>query len=285
MKPDERISSPDGDLVQEGPKWCFQCGTQYVAEVLECIECGVDTTPVAPTAASEVGNLDDSQLAYEFHEWAGQSRSTLDGMLTRQGVDHAWQGATLIVREADEQLVDSLVAEAEVSTIPTLDLSEPTIAYQLRELDDAQSSRLLRRISDAGISHTFDKNGDLFVYESDEDDVDEFFVNLEQKDAAERSFGPGVDGVEPFEVMSELFVSAGKLKKRPNDVKAVARFCTVASLTSQLSLPYGLNADVWANIVDRADELAGAVQDMASLDEDEIGDLAAELHAQLRLLV
>jgi len=269
----------------DGLVWCFQCGNEYDEDVAECTECGVPTTKDAPIDVLAVGDADDDQLAYEFHEWTGQGRSTLDGMLTRSGIDHAWQGATLIIREADEEAVDEAVAEAEVVAMPTLDLSQPTMVYELAELSDDQHARLLRRLGEDGLSHAFDKNGDLFVYEKDEDIIDEIFGGLDEADADEREFGPGVTGVDPVNIMSDLFVAAGRLRKNPNDSKGVLELVETASIVEQMTLPYGLGADVWGSVVDQSLDLSDALSGAEGSEDADIEEMTIELHDFMRRLV
>jgi len=270
----------------DGSVWCFQCGNEYDEDVATCPECGVPTTPEAPLNADEVGELGDDQLAYEFHEWTGQGRSTLNGMLTRSGIEHAWQGATLIIREADEEAVDEAVAQAEVVAMPTLDLSQPTMVYELDELEDEQHARLLRRLGDEGISHAFDKNGDLFVYEKDEEQVDALFGTLDEADVEEREFGPGVPGVDPVAVMSDLFVAAGRLRKNPNDAKGVVALVETASIVEDMTLPYGLGADVWGSVVDQSLDLSDALSgEDGDLGDTDIEEMATTLHEFMRRLV
>lgn len=270
----------------QGLVWCFQCGNEYDEDVAECAECGVPTTSDAPVEAADVGDPDDDQIAYEFHEWTGEGRKTLDGMLTRSGIDHAWQGATLIVREADEEAVDDAVAQAEVVAMPTLDLSQPTMIYELGELDDEQHARLLRRIAEQGIPHAFDQNGDLFVYEKDEEKVDGVFEGLEVADVVEREFGPGLQGVDPVAVMSDLFVAAGRLRKNPADTKGTISLVENASLVNQMTLPYGLGADVWGAVVDQSIGLSDALSgEQTALVDTDITELATDLHNLMRRLV
>jgi hypothetical protein len=246
----------------------------------------VPTTTTPPLDIDEVGDGDDEQLAYEFHEWTGQGRSILDGMLTRSDVPHGWQGATLFVREVDEALVDEIVAQAEIVAMPTLDLTQPTMVYELADLDDEQHGRLLRRLGEAGISHAFDRQGDLFVYERDEDLVDDVFARLEEPDIAEREFGPGVPGVDPVAVMSDVFVAAGRLRKSPGDAKARALLVEKAAIIEQMSLPYGIGADLWAGVVDRSVELSDAVAgEGTSLPDADVEVLAARLHDLMRPMV
>ncbi|GIT46118.1 MAG: hypothetical protein Ct9H300mP12_07030 [Acidimicrobiales bacterium] len=58
----------------------------------DCVECGVALVSEPPADPAEVGASDEDQLAYELHEWAGESRRILDQDLTAAGVAHAWQG-------------------------------------------------------------------------------------------------------------------------------------------------------------------------------------------------
>jgi len=269
----------------EGTVWCFQCGNEYEEDVAECPECGVPTTAEAPLQAEQVGDVDDDQLAYEFHEWTGQGRSTLDGMLTRSGIEHAWQGATLIIREEDEEAVDEAVAQAEIVAMPTLDLSQPTMVYELADLDDDQHGRLLRRLGDEGISHAFDKNGDLFVYEKDEEAVDTLFAGLDEADVEEREFGPGVPGVDPVTIMSDLFVAAGRLRKNPNDPKGVVALVETATIVEEMSLPYGMGVDVWGAVVDQSLDLSDMLSGEGESIDGDIGEMAAGLHDLMRRLV
>ncbi len=266
--------------------WCFQCGNEYDEDVAECPECGVPTSSEAPLDVAEVGGVGDDQLAYEFHEWTGQGRSILNGMLTRSGIEHAWQGATLIIKEADEDAVDEAVAEAEIVAMPTLDLSEPTMIYELGDLDDDQHARLLRRLGDQGLSHAFDKNGDLFVYEKDEERVDELFSGLEEADVDEREFGPGLSDVDPLSVMSDLFVAAGRLRKNPNDSKGIVALVETASLVGQMTLPYGLGAEIWGSVVDQSADLSDALSgEETALPDADVEEMATQLHDFMRRLV
>ncbi|MSX75688.1 MAG: hypothetical protein F2744_08470, partial [Actinobacteria bacterium] len=59
--------------------------------------------------ASEDVGLEDGQMAYECSSWAGESRGLLGSLLVSAGINHAWQGTTVTVHEADEERVDALI--------------------------------------------------------------------------------------------------------------------------------------------------------------------------------
>jgi len=272
---------PDAD----GPEamWCFQCGLEFSPDVAECVECGVPTVDTRPAAADEVGDESDEQLAYELHSWDGRIRKHLDSLLTGAGVDHAWQGATLIVRESDEEAVDALVAEADAAGRPQLDRAQPTMAYEMGDYDDEQIARVSEALSNETIPHEFDPGGDLVVHEADEDRVDAVFDNLAAGAASQ--FGPGVDGVKPHMVIGELFLIAGKLRKASGDAKAVQNFRQTSNLAHQLKLPFGVQSTDWRAILDDCAALSDLLDPTVGAGDLDIAEAAEQVHNRLRPLV
>ena len=147
--------------------WCFQCGIEYAPNVADCLECGVALVDEAPVDAGAVGTSDEEQLAYELHEWAGEARRILDQLLTDDGIAHAWQGATLVVRAADEAPVDELLVVAESTGGPALDPDAEKLAYELTDWADDEQTAFSDLLARLGIAHEFDEVGDLVVLASD----------------------------------------------------------------------------------------------------------------------
>ena len=67
----------------------------------------------------QVESTSVAEIEYELHEWAGETRLVLDQLLILKDIPHVWQGATLVVREEDETVVDQLIEEAESTSLPT----------------------------------------------------------------------------------------------------------------------------------------------------------------------
>lgn len=265
--------------------WCFQCGNEYNADVLECVECGVPTTDTRPTDVTLVGTSDEEQLAYDLHEWSGQGRRVLDGMLGTSGLQHAWQGATLIVREADEEQVDELVRHAEVATMPTLNPDDATMVYELDEFSDQDRTRLTNELGLAGLAHEFDAQGDLVVLEADEDAVDGVFEVISRPPEVEYTFGPGIEGVAAHEVLSELFLALSSLKKSPGDSRANAAFHQQLDMAEQLELPFGFSGADWRAVLDQNVALRDGFDTGGSLEDDEIEHLIERAWSTVRPLV
>lgn len=265
--------------------WCFQCGNEYVDGVEECVECGVPTTADPPTAAHEVGSTEEAQLAYDLHEWSGQGRRILDGMLTTSGVQHAWQGATLVVREADEAAVDSAVREAEVAAMPTLPNDAETMVYELDEFNDEARTRLTNNLGLAGIAHAFDGAGDLVVLEADEEKIDAVFEALDKPAEDEYTFGPGIPGVEAHQVLSDLLISVSTLRRSPGDSRAGKTFIDQSELSEQLSLPFGFSGADWKKVLDTNLALRVALQSPLEYESDEIDEFIEASYEVLRPIV
>lgn len=259
-----------------GMVWCFQCGAPFDDDVLECAECGVATFPSPPQPAEEVGGPDEEQLAYEFHEWAYDARNGLEAELRALGLEHAWLGPTLIVCEADEEAVDQAVEGVLRARLPRLDKSKPAVVYELGDYDDAHKADILSELLSDGIAHEVDYAGNLEVCEADEEAVDALFDRLASA-VAQRQFGPGLPGVEPYEVLEALFFSADRLRRNTSDSKAVEDFAISHDQVVQLSLPWGYDADFWRSMLDAADGLREAL--VAGPDPTE-GDAAAEQAAE-----
>lgn len=252
--------------------WCFQCGVQYQPDVAECVECGVATMPEPPIEPTEVGSDEDQQLAYEFHSWALESRSMLESLLTGAKLAHAWQGATLIIREEDEAAVDQLVDDVEQTTLPTLDPDEEKTAYGLEEFSTAQIGKVTNALSLAGIAHDFDAEGDLIIHRADEEEADAVFERMNEEPLR---FGPGVEGVTAPEVMSALFFTASDLSRGAADSKAVAGFNEAGELAVQLELPFGLDAQMWRRILEQVATVKEALDQPIEDEDDDVLQLEA----------
>lgn len=264
--------------------WCFQCGLEFHEDVAECVECGVPTTDQPPSVAEEVGSATEEQLAYELHEWSGEGRHVLDRMLTGEDIDHAWQGATLIVREPDEERVDDLVEQAQIATMPTLDADQEKMTYELAEYSDELRMNIATLMGQQGIPHEFDRSGDMVVHEADEDAVDAVFDRLEEG-AIGPQFGQGVDGVDPHNVIGDLFLLSGKLRKGAADTKAVSQFREKSELAHQLQLPFGFQSTDWRALLTGFAEMSVLLDPETHGSDEEIAELGSELHNTLRQYV
>jgi hypothetical protein len=275
------------DLPQFGPVtsvWCFQCGSEYEAGATEvCLECGVGLVDTPPIAADDVGDVDEEQLAYEFHDWAFESRRLIDQLLTGETVAHAWQGATLIIRAEDEDRVDQLVEQVEHSTLPTLDPDREHSVYEMAGWSDAQQTSLSRQLGVEAIAHEFDVNGDLVIHAEDEERLDEILDVIDQEglvdvdaddddDEAEDDDDEGDDededdgddededdgddehdpaaGLDTTTLLNRVFDASDRLRKNARDAHGVLGLYDFGPAVMDAPMPYGYERPEWRGIVD-----------------------------------
>jgi hypothetical protein len=276
--------------------WCFQCGAEYDATVVECIECGVGLVPEEPLAPEAVGTEEEEQLAYEFHDWAFESRRMLDQLLTGNGIDHAWQGATMIVRAVDESEVDDLVEEVEHATLPTLDPELEQVVYEMAGWTAEQQTLLSERLGAQGIPHEFDATGDLVAHAEDEDRIEALLDDIEKSplvassdadadDDGEHDEEPiDLDGLDVNEVLSALFSASDRLRKNARDSTGVLKFLDNAPTIPRMGMPFGFERPAWNGLVEQVGEIESLLDDNDSNDS-EIEERAKRLRDALHALI
>ena len=123
--------------------WCFQCGASYEAGVVACVECGVGLVDQPPLAPEDVGDLDDEQIAYEFHDWSFEARRMLDQLLTGRHIPHAWQGAAMIVRASRSSRARSVPSRTTTanSSPPSRPIISSSVISPLSRSETRLSSR------------------------------------------------------------------------------------------------------------------------------------------------
>lgn len=270
--------------MQPNQRWCFQCNKKLDDLAEKCSECAAPASFVEPVPPHLVGNEDEEQLAYDFHEWHLLARSALHNELNAREITHGWQRATLIIRELDEHAVDEVVEKIDAEWLPGLDPDEETTVYELGELSELQRTRLLRRVDKTGLTHALNSDGDLVAYAKDEEAVDAIYATLNTEDIDEREFGPGIDA-SPMSVMSDLFVAVSRVRKKPSDSKGLVALAEANQLVRQMKLPYGIEKQQWANVVDRSQALVEASDPASSASESEVIEQGDELYAILRQMV
>jgi hypothetical protein len=281
---------------------CPSCGAQYVAAVNRCADCDTELVDALSDEVVESVGLGESdpadQMAYELHEWTGDARVVLDGMLNREGIAHIWEIATLVVRAADEDRVDELVEDVESSELPALDPDADQVVYEISGWTDDQRTDLEAALLAEGVPHGIDENGDLVVLEADEERVEPILDRVDMEDvltaekvesdgepatdaAPSSATGEGAseeDGLAAQEAMSALFITSDRLIKDPDGRDDIARLAEATDRAEALPLPYGFSPAVWDDIKAKA----GALRDLLAGDHDSDIDVVTDAARVLR---
>lgn len=269
------------------------CGGEYVAGVLECADCLVPLSDRQPLRLEELGGDEDEQVAYEFDELEPVGRLVIDELFWSNGVAHTWDGTSLVVRAEDEEEADHLIDEADRDAFLESDAAQ--VSYDLADWDEGRRAQLAETLSVAGVEHAWDEHGELVVLEEDEERVDaivdaiEFPDQLEVDDEAEIEAEERLSsstGMDPQDVLSELFVASDRLMHDPLDHEGVLSLVDAARMAESLPLPYGFAPAVWNDIVAQARALRSSLEaGETDVDDDRIIDQATNLRSTLRNFV
>ncbi|MCB1283079.1 MAG: hypothetical protein M9952_11020 [Microthrixaceae bacterium] len=227
----------------------------------------------------------EEYVEYEMIGWSGESRTTLASMLTLNGIPHTWQGATLVVRLEDEDRVEPLLDEVNQSNDFGLDESKTRVVYEVGAWPAALQSSLAEALGIAEIPFEWDDDGDLVIYEDDEERVEEILDAMPDPDDPD---AVDSDGIDVQAVLSNLWESTRTLSKKATDADATVTFLDGAERMSRLSLPFGFDGAVWRSIVAEVLELRDAMESDRATDvvtDDEVSDMAATISRSLRKFV
>ncbi len=267
--------------------YCFQCAREYVEEVTECVECGVGLVEEKPTPPEEVGDQDEPQVAYELYEWSFEARRMLDGLLAAEDISHGWQGAVLIVREADEDRVDGLVEQAEQADGPILDPDVEKIGYGMDDWTAEAQSALVNALGLAGIAHEFSAEGELVIAEDDEEQVDEIIEGVTERIAIDDELGEAslvIEGIKLNDLLGEVRVLATKLMKNAGDAKSTIAMVDKASTLSDVKTPFGFDSRRWSQIRLASTRMVETLAD-EDRDEETVNETAEMLAGVLQNVV
>lgn len=251
--------------------YCFQCAREYLEDVAECLECGVPLVEEKPTPPELVGEEHEPQTAYELYEWSFESRRMLDQLLTGEDVAHGWQGAVLIVREADEDRVDGLLEQAEAADGPVLDPDVDQIGYAMDDWSAEAQSLLIEALGLAGIPHLFDQDGELVVAEEHEEQVDEIIETITARVAIEDELGEAstvMEGLELNDFLGEVRSLATRLGRNPGDAKSTLGLVRHARTLADVRTPFGFDSRRWAAIRKAGSDMSGVLSDEDRTEED-----------------
>lgn len=271
-------------------RWCLLCGAEYVEGVLECADCMVPLSERRPLSLAELGDENDEQVAYEFEELEPIQRVAVDDLFAGNGIAHAWDGTSLVVREEDEEEADRLIDDADREAF--LDSGAEQVTYDLSDWDDAHRGELAQALESAGIEHAWDENGELVVLDTDENRVDAIVDAIEYPDRLEVDDEAEVEaeealaaakGVDPQDVLSELFVASDRLMHDPLDHEGVLSLVDAARMAESLPLPYGFAPAVWNDLLIQVKRLQSSLE--GEVDDDSVIEQATALRASLRNFV
>tara|TARA_B110000438_G_scaffold291907_1_gene329498 strand:+ start:546 stop:1295 length:750 start_codon:yes stop_codon:yes gene_type:complete len=219
------------------------------------------------------------EIAYELHEWAGETRLILDQLLTLRDIPHVWQGATLVIRESDEEETDQLIEEAESTVMPVFDVEAETVIYETTGWGDSERNAFGDLLGRLGVPHEFNEESDLVVQAVDEEAV-ETALDTFQLMNDER---PELMGLDANTLLTEAFVACDRLRRDPRDDAGVGELLRLGPVLVGHRSPFGIDVAQWDEIGNKAESLIEILSE-GSADQESTSLLAGELAEILRSL-
>jgi hypothetical protein len=239
-------------------------------------------------------------VQYDLSGWTFEQQAELAAELADAEVPHAWDGTNLLVPAA-ESVTDAVIEEVEVrlgivdlpvaaaaaEPIP-LDPDLPKTEYDLAEWDDVLRATLSSSLASGGFAFAWEDDT-LVVHSEDEEQVE---AVLDAVESGEITAGAPSDHDDdlPLEALTAMFLAAERLRKSSTSPEGTLHLSRALEIAQPQRPPYGVDARLWERALGLADELADAVvvepgEAPRDIDEDDVSDIAEELHDLLRPFV
>jgi len=209
-----------------------------------------------------------SERVFDLAGWPAEALAMVQALLDEDGMEHRWEDGALVVDAARRDDAAGLLDEVVAASMPHLDADSDRTAYDLAGWPDYELELLRDALDGTDILYEWTEDGELLVYEADEERVDELFERLDL-----RGPDPGIelDGEALSDLLTTLFVASGNLADDPDDADAVLATHNAVLELEQLAVPYGMNPDGWQVLVADAVELRRLIEAEAGGDDVRTG--------------
>lgn len=200
---------------------------------------------------------DDSivKVHYDLTAWSVDDRAEISQSLAEEELPHYWDDDELVVPEAVESAVDTILErlEAELGPFPiALDDDDESVEYGLDEWSETDRRLLTDAMVADEVAHRW--NGTTVLVAADaEEHVDALLDAIETGALAAADGGDGND--PPEGVLSQIFLAANKLSKDPFDAKSRVALIDLNEIIHPKHPPYALAPRVWTATVAGVAEL------------------------------
>lgn len=271
---------------------CPRCGSEYLATVGRCADCGVDLVDAGSSGAPDardavdpdVGVLEGrvsldratGRVSYALDDWAGEVRVMIGQLLASAGIPFLWEAGTLVTTSDFRVQADELILQAEAVSGSVFADDTETSVYELDGWPDEQVNRLSEALTSVRIPFEFDIDGNLVIAAIDDDRIEDVFDELELDDAVDPDFDGASESLDVQAALSELFVATDRLRRSARDHEGVLGLLDVAGSIEDTTIPFGFTPVVWNDIVSQTRDLRTAIED-DSMTDGEIEAHAARL--------
>jgi hypothetical protein len=162
---------------------------------------------------------------------------------------------------------------------PRLEPGDDEVGYDLADWGDGERHQLATSLAGEQIPCRWEAI-ELVVREADADRVEELIDEIDNPDHLDEEEDDGDEGAD---LLSTLYVSADVLRHDAQASVAIVELLDAVERSADMQPPYGLDGDVWREVLRRAEHLAGLLGDQAA--DVEVMDAAKALREVVHTLV
>jgi hypothetical protein len=218
---------------------------------------------------------------FDLVGWPAEAVAVVRSMLATAEVDHRWEGERLVVPAENRNEAQEVLDEVVAASRPRLEDAEDRVAYELGDWPPGELDVLESALDRDGILHEWTEDGELLVYQADEDHVDALFDELGLR-------GPDdgrvqLEGDELTRLLNEVYVATDRLARNARDPDAVVGSARAADDIAQVRAPMGFDEGAWERLVERLGELRDILAgEDETADDEEVSGRARDIRDRLR---
>jgi hypothetical protein len=220
------------------------------------------------------------ERVFDLVGWPQDALHVVRSLLESAELEHRWEAGKLVVAAAQRQEAQEVLDEVVAASRPRLEADADRVAYELADWPAEELSVLEAALDAEGILAEWTEEGELFVYETDEERVDALFEELGLGGPDERI---ALEGEELTSLLNDVYLALDRLARDARDPDAVVGAVTGAREVAGVAPPLGFDERTWEQLSAQLAELRDVLErEDADTGDEEVSSRAREIRDRLR---
>jgi hypothetical protein len=220
------------------------------------------------------------ERVFDLVSWPQDALHVVRSLLESAEVEHRWEAGKLVVDAPQRTEVQELLDEVVAASRPRLEVDADRVAYELADWPSEELRELEAALDRQGILGEWTEDGELLVYESDEERVDALFEELGLHGPDDRV---ALEGEELTGLLNDVLLATDRLARDARDPDAVVDTVTGARQVAGVAPPLGFDEHAWEQLSAQLAELGDVLErEDAEADDEEVSSRAREIRDRLR---
>ena len=220
------------------------------------------------------------ERVFDLVSWPQDALHVVRSLLESAEVEHRWEAGKLVVDAPQRTEVQELLDEVVAASRPRLEADADRVAYELADWPAEELRELEAALDQEGIVGEWTEDGELLVYESDEERVDALFEELGLHGPDDRV---ALEGEELTDLLNDVLLATDGLARDARDPDAVVGTVNGARQVAGVAPPLGFDEHAWEQLSAQLAELGDVLErEDADADDEEVSSRAREIRDRLR---